>query len=382
MLLGVLFRLDHSGRLAEIVQWLLSMGILQLVWLIARSLYGNRTAVIALLLTAFYLPLIHYAGLFLSENPFTFCLLLSFWLLLKSIDSRDARQAWAFGLLCGLSTGLAAAFKATILLPALLTAAVYGIHALRNRLASAAVPLIAAAIGAAVMFVPLASRCTRLAEGHSCLVSTNGPMNILMGHFGEKAGFYWHDHRRNLEYSFTSPGATLRHYAGRVDLEFGAYDAAANLDLARRWIAQHPREAILLSLRNLGDLFSSRTVWPSARIRGVDAVAGALLGFQILVLLPALTLLVLRAKAMIRFRPAALPECLLLMPVLGLCATVFMTITEVRFRVPFDAFLIILAARAYVGLIPDGVLHRWNPSIRQPQPPMPSPTPSLLQDGN
>jgi hypothetical protein len=35
---------------------------------------------------------------------------------------------------------------------------------------------------------------------------------------------------------------------------------------------------------------------------------------------------------------------------LGLMATVFVTIGEVRYRVPFDGLLIVLAARTYVSM--------------------------------
>jgi hypothetical protein len=53
---------------------------------------------------------------------------------------------------------------------------------------------------------------------------------------------------------------------------------------------------------------------------------------------------------MLRLDARSLPEWLLLAPLLGLMATVFVTIGEVRYRVPFDGLLIVLAARTYMSM--------------------------------
>ncbi|HLX29076.1 MAG TPA: hypothetical protein VKV24_11405, partial [Casimicrobiaceae bacterium] len=45
----------------------------------------------------------------------------------------------------------------------------------------------------------------------------------------------------------------------------------------------------------------------------------------------------------------SLPEWILFAPLLGLMGTVFLTLGEVRYRIPFDGLLIILAARGYVA---------------------------------
>jgi hypothetical protein len=53
---------------------------------------------------------------------------------------------------------------------------------------------------------------------------------------------------------------------------------------------------------------------------------------------------------MIQLEAQSLPEWLLLAPLPGLMGTVFVTLGEVRYRVPFDGLLIVLAARNYVSL--------------------------------
>jgi hypothetical protein len=62
---------------------------------------------------------------------------------------------------------------------------------------------------------------------------------------------------------------------------------------------------------------------------------------------------------MLHLRADARAEWLLLLPVLGVMATVFASIGEVRYRVPFDGFLIVLAARGYLALVP-GMRMRLN----------------------
>jgi hypothetical protein len=46
----------------------------------------------------------------------------------------------------------------------------------------------------------------------------------------------------------------------------------------------------------------------------------------------------------------SLSEWLLIGPILGLMALVFIAEGEVRYRVPFDSLILILAARSYVAL--------------------------------
>ena len=51
---------------------------------------------------------------------------------------------------------------------------------------------------------------------------------------------------------------------------------------------------------------------------------------------------------LIRPHAGGLPEALLFLPMLGLMLGVFLTIGEARYRIPFDGFMILLAARWYL----------------------------------
>ena len=344
MMFGALYALDPSWTLAMIVQWLLSLAIMGLVWLIARRVYGPSAAAVALVIATLYFPYLHYASLWLSENGFTALALASVWLLLVAVQSATLRGAALTALAAGVAAGLATAFKNTLLGPLALTGLIYSIHAARHRDRRLLPVTLGVVAGLVLVIAPLSERCTRLNEGRFCLSANNLAMNVLMGHYGEKREFRWIDRERNITMVFTAVESTLRGYTDTVILDFGPYDSARNSALATQWIAEHPVAALSLSLHNAGSLFSARTLWPAAVFRGIDYGAWSQRAFWLLILLPALATLAWRASAMVRLRSDSLPEWLLLAPLLGLIVSVFISIAEVRFRVPFDGLLIVLAA--------------------------------------
>lgn len=350
-LFAALLKHDPAGGLVVITQWLLSLATMAGLWQLGRRLYGNAIAVLVLAIVALYLPLFHYAGLYLAENPFTCALVWAYVLLLRAIDAPVPASTALWALAAGLVAGIAASMKSTILLPVLVTGVLVLIWLRVQRRRGALTLVFGVGLGLATVLLPLAERCTRLAEGHFCLISTNTAMNTLMGHAGPKAEFRWHDAQRQIVFSFTSPSASLRGYRERVDLPFGAYDVPANLAEVRSRIAADPQMAVDTSLRNVADLFVGRDFWPAAHYRNRNW-GRAFQNFYKWVLLPlALLWLIWRAPRMLRMTRDSLSEWLLLAPMLGLLATAFISLGEVRFRIPFDGFVIILAAQALLALL-------------------------------
>lgn len=347
---GLLARADPAWRVAAIAQWAVSLGIIGLVWSIARRLYGNATAVVALVAASIYLPLIHYAGLFLAENPFTLAGLASFRWFLAATDAKDLAPATGWAMLAGLAAGLAASLKGTVLAPVVVVGVAWVALALRQRRPHSAGVVIGALAGAALVMLPLAQRCTNLVRTQVCLGSTNAAMNVLMGHYGEVGPFYWYDDARNSWWTFQTPSAVLHGYTARADLPFPPYDEPANLALAKEWIRAHPWQALGASVEHVADLVAGRTLWPAAELWGVDWGAVWQWLFWVFVLPPALARIAVKLPSMMRLDASSAAEVLLVAPLAGLAATAFLTIGEVRYRIPFDAFFIILAARGYVAL--------------------------------
>lgn len=350
-LFAALLKPDANGGLVVVVQWLLSLATLAGLWQLGRRLYGNAVAVLVLAVAALYLPLFHYAALYLAENPFTCALVWAYVLLLRALAAPVPAATALWALAAGLVAGLAAALKSTILLPVLLTGIAVLVWLRVQRRRGALTLLFGVSLGLATVLLPLASRCTRLAEGHFCLVSTNTAMNALMGHAGAKAEFRWNDEQRNLWFSFTSPSAVLRGYREPVDLRFGAYDVPANLAELHRRIAADPGMALATSLRNVADLFVGVDFWPPAVYGRRNWARGYQNLYRWLLLPLALLWLLWRAPRMLRMKPDSLAEWLLLTPLLGVIATAFISLGEVRFRIPFDGFVIVLAAQAALALI-------------------------------
>ncbi|MBV9315499.1 MAG: glycosyltransferase family 39 protein [Pseudonocardia sp.] len=346
---GALLSLDPSWTLVSIGQWVLSLGTMGMVWLIARRVYGNAAAVVALVIATVYPPYFHYAALFLAENGFTFFVLGSSWLLLRAVGARSWFVSGVFALGSGLAAGLATAFKNTMIAPLVVTVLVYLLSAWRGRDLRVWSVAVSVVIGFAILFAPLSARCASLNEGRFCPGANNLAMNVLMGHYGEKREFRWVDSKRGYMFDFTAVESTLRGYTEPVTLDFGAYDSARNWALARKWVVEHPAQALSLSLRNVGSLFAARTLWPPLKWRGVDIGTLSQGFFLIVILPPALLQLVRRAP----WRgSSALPQRLLVAPMSGLVLEVFVSITEVRFRVPFDGLLIVLAAPVWCLLCP------------------------------
>ena len=347
ILFGALYALDPRWNLCELVQWLLSLGILGLVSFLAQRAFGRRVGVVALAITAFYFPTIHYAAFFLAENPFTFCTLLSLACFALATEAPRGRSALLYGLAAGVAAGLATSFKNAILGPFAFTGVVYALYAVRGQGRHFVAVAGGALLGLALLLVPMSMRCTRLAEGKFCLGATNTALNILMGHYGETGMFRWHDRPRNLEFFSQSPTTVLRGYAGTADFEFGAYDVDANMRTAMTWITAHPGQALVLSYRNVYDLFAMDRLWPSGVLWGIDWSVGFIRFYWLGILLPACIYLLSHARALLTLQPQARWEMLLLMPTLGMMVTVFLSVSEARYRVPFDPFMIILASQAW-----------------------------------
>ena len=344
---GALHALDPAWNLAEIAQWLLSLGILGLTWQLARRTFGERVGRIALAITAFYFPIIHYAGFFLAENPFTFCTLLALYCFILAVQAPNARQALGYSLAAGLAAGLATSFKNAILGPFALTGLAYAAYALKGHAKHFAQVAVGALLGLALLLVPMSVRCTRLAEGKFCLGATNTALNVLMGHYGKVGMFRWHDRPRGMEFYSQSPTTALHGYTASADFEFGAYDAAANLRTALAWIGAHPGEALWLSFANVYDLFAMDRLWPGAQLGGMDWSVGFLRFYWLGILLPAVLYLGSQSRSLFSLGAGMRWELLLLMPTLGMMLTVFLSVSEARYRVPFDPLMIILAAQAW-----------------------------------
>lgn len=327
---GALIRLYPSWSIVMFAQFVMSVSIPVIIALISWELYGKRVALISLLIASLYFPFVEYAAYFLSENPFTFFFLLAFWLLVKSLKSPYRRRAILWGLFFGIATGVASMFRNVLLLP-ILFILVYLLLIGKGRI------ILASLLGIALVLVPVARWCTRANEGKFCVISNNGALGVLQGHYGNTGHFYFQDSARGLYYEFGSPASLQKGMVEKSYFSFGTYESSKVLETAWNWISRHPAQAFQLSFAHIADLFVGTIAWPTSHTAQKPWMEAYQYLYLIFILLPAVYYII-RSKA---------TDLLLMLPLFGLLATVFITIGEPRYRIPFDSLLIILAARAY-----------------------------------
>jgi hypothetical protein len=197
----------------------------------------------------------------------------------------------------------------------------------------------------------LSHRVTEANSGRRFLVSNKGAADFLLGHYGRIAGIRWHNPRDGTMFEFGSPSAFQRGYTEVRDVPFAMTDVDKNASAAWQWIRQHPGEALVLSLEHVYDTFLGSFPWPSASADDVwKLTEGFHFAYVGLLLLPALLRCydVMRAEGVRGFLRSR--EFLILSPLIGVLAAVFVATGEARYRIPFDCCIILVAIQFYRSL--------------------------------
>jgi hypothetical protein len=189
--------------------------------------------------------------------------------------------------------------------------------------------------------------CTRANAGRICVTGNKVGSDFLLGHYGRVADIEW---SVPGEPSFTaaSPGAVLRHYEEHAKVPYSVTDSAANTKLAWRWIFANPGDAVVLSLDHVFDTYFGASMWPT--FNGQSWRFGHLSQYLFIVfllipgVLACLPIARRGARAFLTSRAA-----LLVAPIAALTAIVAIATGEVRYRVPFDTFFIVIACAYFVG---------------------------------
>ncbi len=340
--------------LAMFVQFILSCLVPLMLGGIALSLYGRRTALIVLAIASLYYPLFDYFAYLLSEGPFMFCMVGSFWLLALSLTRTGVGVA-VYALFGGVLLGCSAALKsvsmvsAFLVLIALITIArVHGQRWIR--------PIAAAIIGFLLILTPLSIRATRLSnddvarkrgEVHFCVIANDAARNILLGHYGDVGSMIFQDSDRFTYFEFGSPSAAQKGYSKKKTWDIGVYENSKLMKVALEWIAANPVEALLLSFEHFFDLGLGTLCWPSSVMHKLWVKAFYYI-FLILLLFPALMYIWLNAKKFLTLKPDYCGDLLVFLPLVGISFAAFISLGEPRYRVPYDGFIILLAVRMYL----------------------------------
>jgi len=344
---GILMWADDSFTLVMIVQFILAALVPLLLWGIARNLFGRRTALWTLAISSLYYPLFDYFGYVLSEGPFMFSMVCSFWFLVRGLRTRG-RLSLMLWFAAGGMLGVAASFK-SVVLPAAFLVMLALLLIMRKHKLVAGRGLITAAAGLLMILAPLSVRATILSEGRFCLIANDATRNILLGHYGDIGGARFSDPLRGTVYFFGSPSCAQKGFSEVVDFQFGVYENEKIMAEAMKWITAHPLDSVLLSFEHLFDLFYGTLAWPSCVSETRKWVVLFSEIYLVLILFPACYFVLRHLRPMLSLRADLCGDVLVLMPIVALAIAAFLTLGEPRYRIPFDGFMILLACRAFCG---------------------------------
>ncbi|MCZ7647645.1 MAG: glycosyltransferase family 39 protein [Planctomycetota bacterium] len=317
---------------------------------IGYDLFGRRTALFALAFASAYYPLFDYACYVMSEAPFTFFMVLSFYLLIRSLKTKGLAST-ALGLLAGIALGVTAAFK-SVVLPSAFFAFLLLIAVGRLRRFPVSRALLTASIGLILVLTPLSIRASRL-SGHFCLIANDAARNVLIGHYGEVGSIHFIDKDRGITHVFGCPAAVQKGHLAQIPVPIGAYENGKCLDLAFKWMKENPWRSLQMSIEHVFDLFYGTLPWPSNVL--YQAKPWVILYSQVflcLVLIPMVVHLLKHRREILRLEPAYCGDALLLVPLFGIMLAAFIALGEPRYRIPYDGFMLLLASRLFVGRRP------------------------------
>jgi len=322
------------------------------VGLLGAAAYGRRTGLLAVVFATLYFPFIDYGALFLSEIYFIFWLTLAFAALFAAHRTARVGVGLALAAAAGVALSLAAAFKSVALPAAFMFCLVEGLALLLARGPGGPAAWVRAfkpwllrwavvGVAAVPMLAVLARACTGANKGRFCITGNKVGSDFLLGHYGRIAAIEWQPEQVGGLVRFGSPGSYLRHYDTIARVPFAMTDNAANNAEAWRWILAHPGEAVVFSIDHVYDAFFGVAMWPGYGHPTWPFAHLSQYVFIAFLLIPTL----LACARIVRRGPRAAASsrtALVLAPVVALALTVAIATGEVRYRVPFDVFFIVL----------------------------------------
>jgi tetratricopeptide (TPR) repeat protein len=171
-----------------------------LIYLTAKSSFGEKAGLISGIITALYTPFIFYDGLLLSESLQIFLVSVALYLLLSKMARRHNIKL----LVAGLLIGWVALGRATILFFPLMLAA-YWLYEYWKRRNSTLNEIIlrAATLFAGIIIGIMPATISNLAHGDTVLISSNTGINFYIGNNAKSNGTYEEPPGLNLGGDFT-----------------------------------------------------------------------------------------------------------------------------------------------------------------------------------
>jgi hypothetical protein len=350
------------------------------------ALLSNRTSgFVALIIASLSVGFIHYTGIFISESFFIFAVSLAVWMTALAICRVDGplatgksdatagadteravsllQMAARFGALfvsgipAGICWALATMFRPNAW-PVLFGISVgLGIFWIRRPHRHRIIMIAGVVVAAAIFIAPLVHRCSLLKGDGICMVSTNSAMNVVMGQVGEYRSVNFIDPDTGKGSKWSPPSLGMLRYKGVKDVPISMYDNAGLIWWVWHEFTDNPVLFITHALGNGLDVFGV-DYWPQrAGILGHRPLLVASQLFIIFVLVPAFIVFILGIPRLIR-RQANSRFVFAWVGVASVFLLAALSMGEARYRLPFDAFWIALAAGFWQGSRGDVL---WQP---------------------
>ena len=318
-----------------------------LIFSIASQLCERRVAYLSLLLSSVYFPFINYGGYYLSEIPMMVCFFAATSAMIRLLKSQQSLpRVLPLCLLTGLLYGAAGSIKMQSFAPLLLTAVLYPLFLRKQRLRIFLMFLVIG-LGTLPVLIPCSIRCTKLNEGRFCLIGKTFGMNFLVGHQLKNPYLRFTDSRRGLHYLLMGPGMDYNPNAPIPEVNFGPYDDEEVRSEAIRMIREHPKEMAMTFVRTALAYLGGVKLWPFAEVP-VEVYQIFRVFFWCMLGTLLLHFLLNKCGKGSRSLPPEYWQLHLAIFAGFICGT--LASGEPRYRIPFDAFVIILFARAIFGI--------------------------------
>jgi hypothetical protein len=205
-------------------------------------------------------------------------------------------------------------------------------------------PLFAFALGCTLPISFAAARCTAL-SGKVCLVANDAAQNMLMGLVPDLgvAEFSY----KGLYLRYENPSQTWRGAGGTMTFDFPPWDQARLLEVIGKHVRDEPLKVLGRCFIHLYDLYGGSPLWPIADPDITPYSRAGNVAFAGFVLLPLFSWLVFFRRS----KPLPLRDpWMLLLPIAAISVTIFFTLGESRYRIPFDGYTLILGAYAWTAI--------------------------------
>jgi len=314
------------------------------IGLLGAAAFGRKTAMWSVIVASFYFPYVDYGGYFLSEIYMMALIPLCMAAYLMANQARHWPVRVLFGIVAGGLLFVSVAFKTVGLL--LIGFAMLHVLFARDQGWKIKVAAFALMVGT---FTPgatyLVNRCST-ATGKFCIGSNKSGADFLMGHSGRVRSIRWKNPNGGSR-RFASPSWPQHGYKQKKVVPFAMTDGDANKKEAWRWIKENKMKAWVLSVEHIGDSFGTTSPWPSYVTKWWATSQLAQQLFMMFLMLPAFIRIIDmgRTGGIVGFLRSR--ELIVISPIFGIALAVFIATGEARYRLPFDAVLIVVGIQFY-----------------------------------